>query len=199
MFERFSKIRFYDYTKVPGRMNMVNGRYPIENYDLTFSYSGTKANLLALNTEIEKNKRRVAVTFATIGTSDYVAPGGELIPTEPPVPGPKGTEPFWPQTPEIGLPKMFMGLPVVDGDRNDFRPLDPHPCVVGLRWKTPKKQRITAKEARIFIVPGYLVSETDPRFVVMDLPRYKDVFESENRLPWQNLDFSHVTVEEEPD
>jgi hypothetical protein len=203
MFAHFRKIRFYDYTKVSGRMAMINGRYPIENYDLTFSYSGSKPNLLALNSEIEKNKRRVAVTFAGIGVSKYVAPGGEAIPTELPKPGGKGTEHLWPQSPEIGLPKTFMGLPVVDGDRNDFRPLDPHPCVVGLRWKTPKLQHVTAKKARVFIVPGYLVNERgeeDERgktFVIMDLPRYKDVFGSEMKsLPWKDLDFSHVTIEE---
>lgn len=203
MFPHFRSMHFFDYTKVPKRMNMVGGKYPIPNYDLTFSYSGSDSNLRALDFEINHNKRRVAVTFCGIGKSRYIAPGGELIPTELPYPGPKGTETTWPRTPQIGLPKEFIGLPVVDGDRNDFRPLDRiRPCVVGLRWKTPGGQKMTAAKARLFIVPGYLVDETGQEsasgttFVVMDLPRYKDVFGRGVSPRWQGLDYSSVTIEE---
>lgn len=202
MFDHFSGIRFYDYTKVTGRMNMVNGEYPIENYDLTFSYSGSGPNLAALEHEIGKNKRRVAVAFANIGTSRSIAVGS-YIPTEPPKPGKKGTEGSWPLVPQVGLPSKFMGLTVIDGDRNDFRPLDPHPCIVGLRWKIPKKQQTTAAKARVFIVPGYMVNEQgdeDDRgssFVIMDLPRYKDVFGRNETPPWSGYDFrEEVTIEE---
>jgi len=202
MFQHFHTVQFYDYTKVSRRMNMVGGKYPIPNYDLTFSYSGSATNLTDLEFEIKHNRRRVAIAFCGIGQSKYIAPGGEPIPTELPYPGPSETAHLWPRTPEVGLPKEFMGLPVVDGDRHDFRPLDPRPCIVGLRWKTPKLQGVTAEKARLFIVPGYLVDEAgreDERgkhFVVMDLPRYKDVFGRGVSPRWQGLDFSSVTIEE---
>jgi hypothetical protein len=33
------------------------------------------------------------------------------------------------------FPSTFWGYPVIDGDANDFRFLDPHPCIVGLKAK----------------------------------------------------------------
>lgn len=33
------------------------------------------------------------------------------------------------------LPDMYLGLPVIDGDRHDYRPSDPSLCVVGLKAK----------------------------------------------------------------
>jgi hypothetical protein len=197
MFDHFHNVRYYDYTKVSQRMNLVGGkivngetrggRYPIKNYDLTFSYSGTPANIRDVDYEVRRNRRRVAVTFATIGTSRYVAPG-ELIPK-------------WPARTKVELPKAFMGLPVIDGDLDDFRPLNPSPCVVGLRWKTPAGMNITAKKAEIFIVPGYLVDESGAQseegtsFVVMDLPRYKDVFGSGASPRWSSINFGKVSTE----
>lgn len=200
MFDRFRDVRFYDYTKVAGRMPLRGGRYPVENYDLTFSYAGTKANLDAVDYEIRQNRRRVAVTFATIGTSRYVAPG-QKIPTQPPRPGKKETAHRWPYVPEIGLPNEFMGLTVIDGDQSDFRPYDPAPCIVGLRWKIPQSQHVTAAQARLFIVPGYLVKSEGAKraksFVVMEVPRYTAAF-SGATPPWKDLDFSDVasTIEE---
>jgi hypothetical protein len=197
----FPKVRFYDYTKVAGRMPMEGGKYPIENYDLTFSYSGTKKNLAEMDREFRVNKRRIAVTFATIGRSKSHFEGLIDIPRSPPVPGKKATAPEWPQTPEIGLPSKFMGLRVVDGDQSDFRPYDPpfnnetkkydmEPVVVGLRWKVPRSQKISAADARLFIVPGYLVEDeaTGKRshFVVMELPRYTELFSGE-KPPWKDV------------
>lgn len=37
-----------------------------------------------------------------------------------------------------GLPKQYLGLPVIDGDETDYRPADPKGCVVGLKVKGPK-------------------------------------------------------------
>jgi len=37
--------------------------------------------------------------------------------------------------PSEDFPKTFWGIRVVDGDKNDLRPLDPSPCIVGLRAK----------------------------------------------------------------
>lgn len=200
MFARFPSVRFYDYTKVAGRMPMRSGRYPIPNYDLTFSYAGTPANLEALDYEMKQNRRRVAVTFATIGRSRYIAPG-EAIPTQPPRPGTKETAHRWPSIPEVGLPSDFMGLTVIDGDQSDFRPYDPGACVVGLRWKIPQNQHVIAAKARLFIVPGYLVKDEGAKraktFVVMELPRYTAAFGTKPP-PWKDLDFSDVasTIEE---
>jgi hypothetical protein len=36
---------------------------------------------------------------------------------------------------EIDLPKYFMNHAVINGDENDYRPLDPKGCVVGLKFK----------------------------------------------------------------
>lgn len=193
MFERFPQVRYYDYTKVAGRMPLRAGEYPIPNYDLTFSYAGTPANLEALDYEVRKNRRRVAVTFATIGTSRYVA-RGVPIPTQPPSPGSKETAHRWPRIPQVGLPHDFMGLTVIDGDQSDFRPYDPGACVVGLRWKIPQSQQVTAAKARLFIVPGYLVKKS---FVVMELPRYTAAFGAAPP-PWKDIDLSDVasTIEE---
>jgi hypothetical protein len=212
MFERFRDVRFYDYTKVAGRMPFRGGKYPVENYDLTFSYSGSQPNLEAINYEVRENRRRVAVTFATIGTSRLIAPG-KAIPTQPPRPGTKETAHRWPYVPEVGLPSKFMGLTVIDGDQSDFRPYDPpfnvetgqsdlDPCVVGLRWKIPQLQQVTAAQARLFIVPGYLVKSEGARraksFVVMEVPRYTAAFPG-TAPPWKDLDFSDIATIEEAD
>lgn len=199
MFERFRSVRFYDYTKVAGRMPMRAGKYPVPNYDLTFSYAGTQGNLDALDYEVNQNRRRVAVTFATLGTSRYIAPG-QKIPTQPPRPGTKETAHRWPYIPEIGLPSEFMGMTVIDGDQSDFRPYDPGACVVGLRWKIPQSQHVTAAKARLFIVPGYLVKGAGTKkttFVVMELPRYTAAFGAAPP-PWKDMDLSDVasTIEE---
>lgn len=37
------------------------------------------------------------------------------------------------------LPNEFWGYPVIDGDANDLRPLDPKPCIVGLKAKGKAK------------------------------------------------------------
>jgi hypothetical protein len=37
-------------------------------------------------------------------------------------------------------------IPVVDGDVNDFRPGDPHPCIVGLRFKGPQSNLVQLKK-----------------------------------------------------
>ena len=40
--------------------------------------------------------------------------------------------------PTSELPETFWGVPVIDGDENDFRPGDPTPCIVGLKAKGKK-------------------------------------------------------------
>lgn len=44
------------------------------------------------------------------------------------------------------LPKTYDGVPVVNGDLNDFRPGDPTPCVVGLTFKGPKANLVSIKK-----------------------------------------------------
>jgi hypothetical protein len=43
-------------------------------------------------------------------------------------------------------PARFWSLPVVDGDINDFRPGDPVPAVVGLKFKGPKSGLVRIKK-----------------------------------------------------
>lgn len=132
-----TELSFYDYTKVAGRHTPAN-------YDITFSFSGTNEALA--RSEIARG-RRVAVVFMGMreeGRGDWV-------------PFREGSE----------LPKRFWGLPVVDGDVSDVRPLDPAPCIVGLRWKTPKGRGIdpTTKDFK-FVVPAYHTFDVE-----LDKPR----------------------------
>jgi hypothetical protein len=39
---------------------------------------------------------------------------------------------------ENKLPETYLGLPVINGDEHDFRPVDPKGCIVGLVVKGPK-------------------------------------------------------------
>lgn len=64
LFTRFARSQFYDYTKVAGRVTP-------DNYDLTFSYSGT--NWKGCQSELEAG-RRVAVVFFARRGSDYPLP-----------------------------------------------------------------------------------------------------------------------------
>jgi hypothetical protein len=216
MFEKFQKVRFYDYTKLAGRVpwNERTRTYEISNYDLTYSYGGTRFNLKRLNYEHETNHRRIAVTFALVGESrwfDLKTGKVVVIPKTPPYPGSKETKRKWAESAATaerraregkkawitweGLPKEFIGLKVIDGDQSDFRPYDPpfnietgkydlEPVVVGLRWKIPAGERVTIEQAGVFIVPGYLVE--GKTFAIMDLPRYKKVFPKATKLPWED-------------
>ena len=56
--ELYPEINFYDYTKIAARENLP------ENYDLTFSYSGTPAFQKEVNKALSKNMR-MAVVFRT--------------------------------------------------------------------------------------------------------------------------------------
>lgn len=141
LFEKFSELQFYDYTK-------VSGRDTPRNYDLTFSYSGTNHDRVRY--EVREHRRRVAVVFLQ-------PKGMKRIPAAK-------------RTPGYGLPSTFWGLRVVDGDVSDVRPRDPAPSVVGLRWKLPHGQDIDLekKENRAFVVPveeyeGVLVASQSAR------------------------------------
>lgn len=148
-------MAFYDYTAVPGRVTPPN-------YDLTFSYKGSGANKRECAEEIQRG-RRVAAVFL--------------------LPGKKADRPKMP------LPKVWRGpggieLPVVDGDKDDFRPLDNtpqgrmrgQPVYVGLRYKTTvggKAREKALKQAAAFVtscevIGGQMVAVETPKQTGVD-------------------------------
>ena len=111
---------FYDYTKVAARI----GQTP-ENYDLTFSYSGDEQNFRESMRFLAEGRARVAAVFLR-GKKEWST---RIFP------GKKRTN------------YRFMGYPLVNGDRHDFRPYDPNGVWVALRWKSPKGFVVSEKEA----------------------------------------------------
>ena len=91
IFEMFSDVQFYDYTKIPTRK--VSS---IKNYHLTWSYSEANDKYARLFEQVPYNK---AVVF------------------------------------NGGLPRMFKGIKVIDGDTTDMRFLDKANRVIGLKAK----------------------------------------------------------------
>ena len=91
IFEMFSDVQFYDYTKIPTRKVSH-----IKNYHLTWSYSEANDKYARLFEQVPYNK---AVVF------------------------------------HGGLPSMFKGMRVIDGDTTDMRFLDKQNRVVGLKAK----------------------------------------------------------------
>ena len=91
IFEMFSDVQFYDYTKIPTRKVSH-----IKNYHLTWSYSEANDKYARLFEQVPYNK---AVVF------------------------------------HGGLPSMFKGMKVIDGDTTDMRFLDKANRVIGLKAK----------------------------------------------------------------
>jgi hypothetical protein len=130
-------VGFYDYTKVPGR------EVP-DNYDLTFSFSGT--NEAASRRELARGTR-IAVVF--LGMRER---GGEWTAIRGAGKRLKNAVP---------MPKEFWGVPVVDGDESDLRSLDPGGVVVGLRFKTPFGQEVDPAASDFsFVTPAYVVGDS---------------------------------------
>lgn len=66
------------------------------------------------------------------------------------------------------LPKKFHGYDVIDGDAYDFRYLDPHNVIVGLKYKSVYNDFKTINGVRTFIEPNTpFVVRTDNEFVEM--------------------------------
>lgn len=86
-----------------------------ENYHLTYSYTGTNAS------------KNTAAEYIRNGVNTAV-----IFPAEPP-------QWFEPPFPAVGF------LRVVNGDLNDFRPGDPTPCIVGLKFKGARSGLVTIK------------------------------------------------------
>jgi hypothetical protein len=91
IFDMFSDVQFYDYTKIPTRKVAS-----IKNYHLTWSYSEANDKYARLFEQVPYNK---AVVF------------------------------------NGGLPSIFKGMRVIDGDTTDMRFLDKQNRVVGLKAK----------------------------------------------------------------
>jgi len=70
------------------------------------------------------------------------------------------------------------GLPIINGDAHDIRPLDGRQGIVGLSWKPPKESRGAGARARgmagfeVFVVP---VTFVDGHYVVSDVPSLKGI------------------------
>jgi hypothetical protein len=150
--ENGKTLRFYDYTKVPGRRGMPG--FP-KNYDLTFSLSGEKSNEQYAIEEIERYDSRIAVVFLAYRKADgrwqtFLGKGEEAHA-------------------EVPMPARFSigdhSLRVVDGDISDVRPHNPGRVCVGLRWKTPsgKRSGVTPDyEKMSFVTPIYVKSADRP-------------------------------------
>jgi hypothetical protein len=150
--ENGKPLRFYDYTKVPGRRGMAG--FP-RNYDLTFSISGEDSNEQYAIEEIERYDSRIAVVFLAHRREDgkwqtYLEKGKEAHA-------------------QVPLPNRFQigkhSLRVVDGDKSDVRPHDPGRTCVGLRWKTPSGKRSGVDpnyENMSFVTPIYVKSASKP-------------------------------------
>lgn len=144
---RRKKCLGYDYTAVPGRVTP-------EGYDLTFSYKGTDANKRNCATEAAAG-RRIAVVFMLPGRAK--------------------------ERRTAKLPTVWDGpggrLPVVDGDLDDFRPLDPDACYVGLRFKTVAGGAEAEKKARqgVFVVQVAKVEVIGGQLVATETPRQTGV------------------------
>ncbi len=96
IFDMFSDVQFYDYTKIPTRK--VSS---IKNYHLTWSYSEANDKYARLFEQVPYNK---AVVF------------------------------------HGGLPRLFKGMKVIDGDTTDMRFLDKANRVIGLKAKGKARQ-----------------------------------------------------------
>jgi hypothetical protein len=101
IFEIFSDVAFYDYTK---NFNKFNNKP--SNYHLTYSYTGRNWNKC-------KELLQLGYNIAMVFNIKH----------------------------ETELPATYKGYVVINGDANDFRPLDGNGVIVGLKWK-----RIANKE-----------------------------------------------------
>jgi hypothetical protein len=134
LFHLFPRLQFYDYTKVPCRSAGA------DNYDLTFSFNGD--NIDWVRTELRRG-HRVAVVFWI----------------ERPC-GVRGIKPPCSKIEEL----TFMGRPVLNGDKHDFRSLDPPGSIIGLTYKVPtvegERHQRPPKIARKFVIETRRDTET---------------------------------------
>ena len=159
LFDAFSLLNFYDYTK-------VENRQPPPNYDLTFSFSGINQPQVAH--ELSRG-RRIAVVF--------IPP--QRIPAEQ-----RSRGEGMPQRLDVGeLFGSHLGeLSVIDGDVSDVRPRDPAPSIVGLRWKIPMGRQTAAfaqAQEAAFAVP---VIEHKGRLIATQSARNEPIEDPDDEL-----------------
>jgi len=151
LFDAVPGLQFYDYTKVPGRE-------PPPNYDLTFSNSG--GNLRLVEKHLAASGRVAVVAHVPEWRS-----GSPISKREN-----ESDESYGARRDEAAkrlwsdrLPKTCtvggIRYPVIDGDVNDVRFMDPTPAIIALRWKNPGGQ--AAAQAK-----GALQLSQDTKFVV---------------------------------
>jgi hypothetical protein len=138
---------FYDYTKLAGRALTTP-----ENYHITFSFSGQ--NMATCHRELDSGVN-ATVPFLHVRRED----DGSLVPIgrkQRDVKVFKGTPR---ERYKFPLPKVWNGrngrdLPVIDGDKNDLRPLDQPGAWVGLRYKAAAgiKDKVLLKKVGSFVV-----------------------------------------------
>lgn len=167
LFDEFPKLGFYDYTKVPGRVDGMRGAFP-KNYDLTFSWSGINRNNAQY--EWKHGAGKVTIVF-------FKKPGDKSEPWR--------TNEYWRgriakkgEERSVGpFPRSFLGMPIIDGDLTDVRPYDKYtaqasgiknkPWIVGLRYKPPANQAFDPWRS-LFVVP---VEYWDGQIVAAVIPR----------------------------
>ena len=116
LFDMFPEVHFYDYTKNVNRAyRSIHDKAWPANYRLVLSRSESN---LSDCVSFLKAGGNVAMVFAT-------KPKQEL-----PM--------FWDTV--AGEQNQTASMPVIDGDKDDLRFLDPSPCVVGLRAKGKARQ-----------------------------------------------------------
>jgi len=160
LFDMVPNAQFYDYSKIN-----VHDRMVPRNYDLTFSYNGTNEEQCKLALEAG---HRVAVVIVSADRSK--SPGHKKSRIEfdeaASVFGGAMKHPFGAQ--EGALKGQYCKAidrklqegeyEFVNGNTNDFRPVDPSPSVVFLSYKQPKgvsKQDLdTLRYKSKFAVPG---------------------------------------------
>lgn len=153
LFTRFSGLSFFDYTKVAGRPF-------VENYDLSFSYSGGNQDDCLSEYRRGRNIVQVYVAPEYVVKQNISRYSKDVAPAKikKALAAVKGTQKsagkegdrakevaakVWlamnklPTHAPIGGPGGPV-VRVVDGDITDFRPMDPRGVIVGLRWKSPK-------------------------------------------------------------
>lgn len=120
-----ARVHGYDYTKIPGRAF-------VDNYDLSYSYSGR--NLQHCDQELRRGRRIVVVFSAPQYVTPQVAQRRVGKRKKKLAYVTANPLPEW-----ISDPGLVDGqrIEVKDGDRSDIRPFDPPDVVVGLRWKSP--------------------------------------------------------------
>jgi hypothetical protein len=159
---------FYDYTKLAGR-----GPTTPENYHITFSYSGK--NMATCHRELRQG------TNVTIPFLHVRREGNRLVPF-----GRRSREEKWyvgtpRESYRMSLPDVWegpngLGLPVIDGDKNDLRPLDEPGSWVGLRYKAAAgiQDRTLLERVGTFVVPCW-EDEATGLFVASETPGQTNV------------------------